>query len=124
MRPFTSALLAGGEVALRREHRFRCFRRELPAGLRRSGLHDHKPALDRPRDIERSSHGKISTLVIEHMHFRWVEENAMLNIADEGVIGPAVPQARLPSVVFSAVRVEAIREGSGRSFAFKAAAGE
>jgi len=30
--------------------------------------------------------------VIEHVHFRWVEENAMLDIADEGV-GPAVPQA-------------------------------
>src|SRR5258708_13932622 len=53
-----------------------------------------RPALDRPGDIERSAHGKILTLVIKHMHFRWVEENAMLDIADEGVVGPAVPQAR------------------------------
>src|SRR5258707_1539845 len=53
-----------------------------------------RPALDRPGDIERSAHGKILTLVIKHMHFRWVEENAMLDIADEGVVGPAVPHAR------------------------------
>ena len=32
------------------------FRRKLAAGLRRAGLNDHRPTLDRPRDIERSSH--------------------------------------------------------------------
>ena len=87
-------LSAGGEVALRREHGFRRLSRKLPAGLRRPGLHDHRPALDRARDIERSSHRKIFTLVIEHMHLRWVEENAVLDIADERVVGPAVPETR------------------------------
>src|SRR5262249_21430741 len=87
-------LLAGGKIALRREYRFRRFRRKLPAGLRRSSLHDHRPALDGPGDVERSAHGKILDLVIEHMHFRRVEESAMRDVADEGVVGPAVPQAR------------------------------
>jgi hypothetical protein len=114
--------LAGGEVALRREHRFGSFRRQLPADLRRSGLHEHRPALGRPGDIERSSHRETFTLVIEHMHFRWLEENAMLDIADEGVIGPAVSQARdqrrrTPVQGDSARRARDARQGSKLSAA-------
>jgi hypothetical protein len=43
--------------------------------------------------IERSPHRKILTLVIEHMHLCRVEESAILDIADEGVISPAFPHA-------------------------------
>ena len=36
---------------------------------------------------------QILALVIEHMHLLRIEEDAALGIADEGIVGKAVPQA-------------------------------
>ena len=83
---------ADGDVALRGEHRLGGFGRELAAGIGRAGLHDHRPALDRAGDIERAAHREIFALVIEHMHFRRIEEDAVLDVADESIVGPAIPQ--------------------------------
>src|SRR3546814_19951128 len=43
--------LAALDRLLRAEDHLGRFRRELPAGLGSAGLHDHRPALDRPRDV-------------------------------------------------------------------------
>ena len=84
--------LADFQIALRGEHRFGGFRRKLAAGIRGAGLHDHRPALDRPGDIDRALHREIFALVIEHMHLRRLEEDAVLDVAHPGIVGPAVPQ--------------------------------
>ena len=52
---------------------------ELAAGLRRAGLHDHRPALDRPGDVERAAHREILALVVEHMQLRRIENRARLS---------------------------------------------
>src|SRR5579864_451215 len=67
--------------------------RDLAARLRRASLHDNRPALDWARDVERAAHGQKWPLVIEHVHPLGIEKDAVLDIADEGVVGPAVPQA-------------------------------
>ncbi len=65
---------------------------ELPPGVRRPGLHDDRPALHRPRDVQRSAHRQEFAPVIEHMHPLGIEIEAVLDIADKSVLGPAVPQ--------------------------------
>ena len=86
-------LLADGKIALRGEYRLRRLGGKLAAGIRRAGLHDHRPALHRPRDIDRTANREIFALVIEHVHFRRIEEDAVLHIADPGIVRPAVPQS-------------------------------
>jgi hypothetical protein len=65
---------------------------ELAAGIRGAGLDDDRPALDRPRDVQRAAHRQELALVVEHVHPLGVKIDAALDIADEGVLGPAVPQ--------------------------------
>ena len=74
------------------EHRLRGLGGELAAGLGGAGLHDHRPALDRPRDVERAAHREIFALVVEHVQLGGIEIDAVLDVADEGVVRPAVPQ--------------------------------
>ncbi len=68
--------LALGEVALRGEHHLGGLGRELAAGLRGAGLHDDRPALDRPGDVERPAHREILALVVQHMQLVGVEIDA------------------------------------------------
>ncbi len=82
-----------GELAAAGKDHLRGFGGELAAGIGGSGLDDDRPALDRPRDIERAAHRQELALVVEHMHPLRVEINAVLDIADKGVVGPAVPEA-------------------------------
>ena len=103
-------------LALRGEHRLRGLGGELPAGLRRAGLHDHRPALDRARDVERAAHREVFALVAEHVHLGGIEIDAVLDVADEGVVRPAVPQAghdvvELARAVGSARRAPCARRG-------------
>ena len=86
-------LLADGEARLRGEHRLRRLGRELAAGLGGAGLDDHRPALDRPRDVERAAHRQVLALVVEHVQLVGIEIDAVVDVADEGVVRPAVPQA-------------------------------
>ena len=83
---------AGGNGGRRREYGFRGLGGKLAAGIGGAGLHDHRPALDRTRDIERAAHRKIFALMIEHMQLVGIEKDAVLDVADESVVGPAVPQ--------------------------------
>src|SRR5262249_57246795 len=66
---------------------------ELTSCLRCSGLDDDRPALDRTGNVQRPPHGKIRPLMVQHMHLLRIEINAGLDVADEGVVRPTVPQA-------------------------------
>ena len=92
---------AGRDVALRGEHRFGGLRREAPAGVRRAGLHDHRPALHGTRNVERAAHREILALVAEHVHPGGIEEDAAVDVADEGIVRPRVPQAGHDIVEFA-----------------------
>ena len=46
-----------------------------------------------PRDVERAAHREMLALVVEHMQFGGVEIEPAFGVADEGVVGKAVPQA-------------------------------
>ena len=82
-----------GDRAASGEHHFGGFGRKLAAGIGRTGLHDDGPTLHRAGDVQRPAHFQILALVIEHMHLVGIEIDAVLDIADEGIVGPAVPQA-------------------------------
>ena len=86
-------LLAVGEAAAAGEHGLRGFGRELPAVFGRAGLHDQRPALHGAGDVERPAHAQIFSLVIEHVHLRGIEIEALLDVAHEGVVGEGIPQA-------------------------------
>ena len=88
--------LAGLHVRQRGEHHLGGLGGELAAGVGGAGLHDHRPALHRARDVERAAHREIFSLVVEHVHLVGIEEHAALDVADEGVVGPASPTARSP----------------------------
>ena len=69
-----------------------CLGGELPAIVGRAGLDDHRPSLDRPRDVQRAAHGKELALVVKHMQLGRIEELAGLLVPKKGVVGPAVPE--------------------------------
>ena len=85
--------LRGGHVADAGEHHLGRFAGQLTTGVGLASLHDDRPALHRPGDVQRPAGGKVFALVIEHMQFGRIRVNAAVDIADEGVVGPAVPQA-------------------------------
>ena len=85
-------LLPHSEARLRSEHRFRRFGRKLAAGFRGAGLDDDRPTLDGPRDVQRAAHRQVFAPVVEHMQLVGIEIKAVFDIADERIIGPAVPQ--------------------------------
>src|SRR3546814_16864018 len=89
-------LAALDRLLLAEDHLVR-FRRELPAGLGSAGLHDHRPALDRPRDVEWSTHREVRPLMIEHMQLVRIEIDAGLDVAHEGIVGPDRKSTRLNS---------------------------
>ena len=66
---------------------------ELAAGVGGAGLDDHRPALDRPGDVERPAHLQYLPLWFSTCSFAGSKIDAALDVADEGVVGPAVPQA-------------------------------
>ena len=85
--PWRTAALV--DVAQGGEHRFRRLGGELAPGIGRAGLHDHRPALHRPRDVQRPAHGEIFPLVVQHVHLGRIEIDAVLGVADEGIVGKA-----------------------------------
>ena len=86
-------MLRIGELAAAGEDHLRGLGGELAAGVGGAGLDDDRPALDRPGDVQGAAHRQELALVVEHVHPLGVEINPVLDIADEGVIGPAVPEA-------------------------------
>ncbi len=65
---------------------------DLAAGVGRAGLDDDRPALDRAGDVQGAAHREELAPVVEHVQPLGVEIDALPDIADKGVVGPAVPQ--------------------------------
>ena len=80
------------DAALRGEDGLGRLGGKLAARFAGAGLDDHGPALHRARDIERPAHVEIFALVVEHVEPVGIEIDAALDVADERVLGPAVPQ--------------------------------
>ena len=75
-----------------REHHIGGRRRHVLALLGGAGLHDHRIALRRARNVDRSAHREMLALVVEYVNFCRIEEDARRLVAHEGVVLPAVPQ--------------------------------
>ena len=86
------------------EHHLRRFRGDLLTGLRRAGLHDHRPALDRARDVQRAAHREILALVAQHMQPVGSKKMPVLDVQDKGIVGPAVPQSGHHIIKLAAAR--------------------
>jgi hypothetical protein len=97
--------LAPCETVLRGEDGFRGLSGELASSLRRAGLHDHRPALDRPSDVQRPADRIVLVLMVEHMHLCGIEVDAGFDVANEGVIRPGIPQAGHHIVEFAGTAV-------------------
>ena len=61
------------------------------AGGRRARLHEDRPSLRRPRDIERPVDFEIMSLVIKRVHPARIEKDPLGRIAYERVVMPTVP---------------------------------
>ena len=89
------------ERLVRDEHDFGGLRREFLARFRRTGLHDDGPALRRTRDVERPAHLEVLAAMVEHVQLVGIEIDAAFLVAQEGVVFPAIPQARDDVVEFA-----------------------
>jgi hypothetical protein len=67
---------------------------ELPSRFRRAGLNDNRPTLNGTRDVERSANPKKLALVVEDVQLFGIEIDAGFDVANKGVVCPAVPEAR------------------------------
>ncbi len=126
------------QVGRRREHHLRRLRRQLPAHARGARLDDHRPALHGAGDVQRPAHGEVLPLVVEPVHPPGVPEDPAGLVAQEGVVGEAVPEpgdhvVELPraavALVVLHVVVEAevqrrLRVGGGDNVPAGAAAGD
>ena len=67
---------------------------ELAACVGRACLHDDRPALNWTRDIQRTAHFQKLAMMIEYVELLRIEVLSRLDVANERVVGPAIPQAR------------------------------
>ena len=81
------------ELLLHREQNLCRPRRQLAAGVRLPGLHNHRLALRRAGNHQRSAHRKMLALVMQHVQLGRMEEQALRLVHDEGVVLPGVPEA-------------------------------
>ncbi|GJE72971.1 hypothetical protein CHKEEEPN_4532 [Methylorubrum podarium] len=75
------------------EHHLGGLRRDLAPGLGGAGLHDHRPSLDRARDVERPLHLQEFAPVVQGVELLRIEEEALLDVAQERIVRPGIPQA-------------------------------
>src|SRR5262252_10893679 len=81
------------QIAATRKDDLGGFSGDLAAGFRCACLNDDRPSLDLTVYVRRAAHREKLALVIQHMQPLGIEIDAVLDIADEGVVGPAVPQS-------------------------------
>lgn len=79
---------------MRGEHSFGVSGGELLARRRRTRLHEHRPALRRPRQVERSRDLEELALVVDCANARRIEVASCRDVVGDGVVGPTVPQPR------------------------------
>ena len=77
-----------------REDHLRRARRQLLAGLGRSRLHLDRVALGRACHVQGSADLEVGALVLQDVELVWIEVAPGLLVAEEGVVVPAVPEAR------------------------------
>ena len=68
-------------------------RRAWPDRRQGAGLDDDRPALRRAGDVHGTADRKLLALMVQHVHPRGVHEDAAGLVAEEGVVGEAVPEA-------------------------------
>ena len=66
------------ERGLRGEHQLGGAGGELAAGIGGAGLHQHRPALRRTRDVQRAADGKVFAPMVQRVQLGGVEEDAGL----------------------------------------------
>lgn len=66
--------------------------RKRLARIRRAGLHEHRPALRRTRQIERPGHIEIGTVMIDCADALAPEVETAFAIVDDRIVGPAIPE--------------------------------
>lgn len=79
------------------------FARKADTGIGRTGLENHRLALRRTLNVQRSFHLEETALVTERVEFLPVEELPGLAVAHEGIVVPAVPQPLITSRYSSAI---------------------
>ena len=79
---------AGLNRPARSKHHLRRLGSKLATGIRGAGLHHHRPALDRPRDVQGAAHLQVLALVVQHMELVGIEIESALDIADKGIVRP------------------------------------
>ncbi len=85
--------LRGRLLQMRGEHRLGVARGELPAGVRGAGLHEHRPALRRARQVQRALHLVVLARVVDRPHALRVGIASAGAVVEHRIVGPAVPQA-------------------------------
>ena len=85
-------LLAVGQGLLRGEDRLGVAGRELPAVLRRPGLHQQRAALRRAGHVQRAADPEVAALVVHPVDPGRVGVDAGRLVAQFGAVLPAVPQ--------------------------------
>jgi hypothetical protein len=83
-----------GEIVARGEDDFGSLGGELPSGFRRAGLNDNRPTLNGTRDVERPANPEKLALVVEEVQLFGIEINAGFDVANKGVVCPAVSEPR------------------------------
>jgi len=74
------------------ENDFRGLGGELTARIGSARLHDDRPALDGPSDIEGAANLQKLALVVERVHAIRVEIDSRLDVADESVLSETIPE--------------------------------
>ena len=74
------------------ENDLRSFGGELTARVGSARLHDDRPALERPSDIERTANLEKLTFMVERMHAIRIEIESRIDVADESVLRETVPE--------------------------------
>ena len=85
-------LLRGRLLHVRGEHRLGVPRGEPAPDVGRSGLHQHRPALRRARQVQRPGHLVVFALVVDRPDAVGLGVAPAGAVVEHGVLGPAVPQ--------------------------------
>src|SRR5271154_4529468 len=82
------------------EYDFGGFSGELASHIGRAGLDDDRPALDWPRDVQRTPHRQMLALMIENVHLVRIEEDATRLVSPPRIVRPTVPKTSNNSMEF------------------------
>src|SRR5580700_6090100 len=79
------------DIAACTKNNFSGLRGELAACIRRAGLYDNGPALNRTRNIEWAANFQKLSIVVKDVELFGIEVDACFHVANERIVGPAIP---------------------------------